>query len=202
MIRYMKGMLALARPGSVVVEVGGIGYQLLIPASLYPALPQLGKEIFLHTSLIVRDFSQTLYGFPSEGERDLFDQVVGVSGIGPKIALSLIGHLSLEEMLAAIKGDDIQTISRVPGIGKKTAQRLIMEMRDRLMKSFPSSFSSDVPAAVDGGSNVQKITDAVNALLHLGYKRIHAHQAVKQSLKTLPDSCDLSTLITDALKHV
>lgn len=202
MITYVKGKLTHATPSYAIIETGGIGYKIFIPASAYTQLPKVGSEILLHTSFIIREISQTLYGFVSEEERDFFEEVTGVSGIGPKIALSLIGHLPIEEMHHAIGNNDIPAISRVPGIGKKTAQRLIIEMRDRLAKTSKHYLPSDFAINLETDPQGQKISDAMNALINLGYNQVTAQKAIKKSLKTLPDSSDLPTLITAALNNV
>ena len=139
MIAFIKGKLAHASPASVIVDAGGIGYKIFIPANLYNALPQIGSEVLLQTSFVVRELSQTLYGFLSAHDRDVFEALMGVTGIGPKTALAVIGHLSVHDLQRAIAGHDIMTISKVPGIGKKTAERLIIEMRDKL----PAMFAHD-----------------------------------------------------------
>lgn len=202
MITYVKGILTRSSPGFAVIELGGIGYKIFIPASTFTRLPQNGAELWLHTSQVIREASHTLYGFILEEERDFFEDVMGVSGIGPKTALSLIGHLSLEEMHRAIANDDIPMLSRVPGIGKKTAERLIVEMRDKLAKNSKRYFPSDFAINMDTDPRAQQILDAMNAMINLGYHQVAAQKAIKKSLKTLPDSIDLATLITDALNHV
>jgi len=199
MIHYIRGKLVHATPGFAVIEAGGIGYKVLIPASVYPKLPQVGNEVMLHTLFVVRELSQTLFGFLLAEERELFEELTGVTGIGPKTALSLIGHLPVQEMHNAVGNNDIPAISRVPGIGKKTAQRLIIEMRDRLKKSpLPSDFAIQVETDPRG----QKVSDAMSALINLGYNQGTAQKALKKSLSTLPETIELPDLITDALKHV
>ena len=202
MISYVKGKLIQASPGNAIVETGGIGYSILIPASVYPNLPQTGQEVLIHTTLVVRELSQTLYGFLSQDERNFFEEITGVSGIGPKLALSLIGHLSMKEMHAAIGNNDIPAISRVPGIGKKTAQRLIIEMRDRLEKSSKHYLPSDFAIQIQSDPRAQKISDAMSALINLGYNQNIAQKAIKTSLENLPETIELPDLITDALKNV
>jgi len=137
--RIYKGKLAHSSPASIIIDAGGIGYKIFIPANIFNALPQIGSEVMLQTSFVIRELSQTLYGFLSAHERDVFEALMGVTGIGPKTALAVIGHLSVHDLQRSIAGHDIATISKVPGIGKKTAERLIIEMRDKL----PAMFAHD-----------------------------------------------------------
>jgi Holliday junction DNA helicase RuvA len=203
MISFVKGKLIHAAPGYAVVETGGgIGYKIYLPASAYPLLPKIGSEALFYTSLVVRELSQTLYGFLSEEERGFFEEITGVSGIGPKLGLSLIGHLSMDEMRLAIGNNDIPSISRVPGIGKKTAQRLIIEMRDKVAKSGKYYMPSDFAIEVQSDPRARNITDAMSALINLGYNQVTAQKAIKKSLANSPESIELSTLITDALKNI
>lgn len=202
MIHFIRGILVDSTPGTAILETAGIGYKVHIPASTYSKLAQHGEETVLHTSLVVREVSQTLYGFFYAEERDLFEALITVSGIGPKIALALIGHLSVNQMHAAIGDQDITLISKVPGIGKKTAQRLVIELRDKFSKSSKAPLPSDFAIQIDSDPRGQKIADAMSALINLGYKQSAAQKALKKSLANLPDTIDLPELITDALKNV
>lgn len=200
MFAYVKGRLIQTTPLSVIIESGGIGYKIFIPASVFSKLPQIKEEIVLHTSFVIRENSQTLYGFMTSQDCELFEALMGVSGIGPKLALSLIGHLSGHDMHLAISNHDIKTISKVPGIGKKTAERLIIEMRDKISHLLPIDPTDyAVQAKLDPES--QKINDAMSALINLGYNQITAQKAIKKALKDSPESIDLTELITGALKN-
>lgn len=202
MFAYIKGELTHASPVSVIVETVGIGYLIYIPANVFGKLPQIGQPILLHTSYVVRELSQTLYGFLSVAERDLFEELMGVTGIGPKIALSVIGHLSLQDLQRAINSHDVISITKVPGIGKKTAERLIIELRDKLSHLLPPIDQSDRTVTLPVDPKAQKICDAMNALINLGYNQMTAQKAIKKSLRDLPEEIDLATLITVSLKHV
>jgi holliday junction DNA helicase RuvA len=200
-IAYIKGLLTQSSPLFVVVEAAGIGYKIFIPASLFARLPPIKEEVSLHTSFIVRELSQTLYGFLSVSERDLFEALMNVTGIGPKLALSIIGHLPGHALHQAIVNHDISTISKVPGIGKKTAERLIIEMRDKIstiIASDPSEFAVHMPS----DPRAQQISDAMSALIHLGYNQNAAQKAIKKTLQEVPESIELSKLITAALKNL
>lgn len=201
MFAYIKGILVQATPVKVIVDVGGIGYQIFIPTSTFSKLPQIQKEIQLNTSFVIRENSQALYGFISLQDRDVFEALLNVSGIGPKTALSVIGHLSLEDLHRAISHNEITTISKVPGIGKKTAEKLIIEMRDKLSTLFPSDFA-DYAINLSSDPRTQAISDAMNAMINLGYNQQTAEKAIKKTLKNIPEDIDLSLLITGALKNV
>jgi Holliday junction DNA helicase RuvA len=199
MYSYIKGKLVSQALGSVLVETGGIGYKVFIPVNIYGKLPENGKEIVFYVSFVIRETFQALYGFLRAAERDLFEDLTTVSGIGPKIALSLIGHMSLEDFYSAIGNGDIQAINKVPGIGKKIAERLLLEMRDKISKT--SKLLS--PEFAEGNPHAQKISDAINALMNLGYNQATAHKAINKSFKSLsPDGIELPILITEALKNV
>lgn len=201
MYAYIKGRLTYSSPSQAILETAGVGYQIFIPANLFTRLPQIGEETLLYTSFIVRELSQTLYGFSEALERDFFEALLNVSGIGPKTALSLIGHMSLSDLQQAISDGNIPQIVRVPGIGKKTAERLVIELRDK-MAAFVPSTTSPMNMHSAAGPHGQKISDAMNALVHLGYNQMIAQKAIKKSLSDLPEGINLADLITHALKHV
>lgn len=201
MYAYIKGTLTHSSPTYVIIDAHGVGYRISIPTSVFSLLPQIGDSLLLHTLQVIREFSHVLYGFSTANERDLFEVLMGVSGIGPKLALSLISHLSLPDMKNAFNQADLATICRVPGIGKKTAERLVVEMRDKLNNLFPidpSDLSVQLPSQAVSG----KISDAMNALINLGYNQATAQKALKKSLSDLPEDVDLASLITTALKFV
>ncbi len=203
MYHYVKGQLTASTPSAVTVETGGIGYKISIPVSLYSHLPPIGSDILLHTSFVIRDNSQSLYGFLSAIERDLFEEIINVvTGFGPKIALNLIGHLPTEQLYAAIQHNEIDAICKVPGIGKKTAQRLIIEMKDKIPKMLGGHVPSEFAINVGLSPKSQMISDAMNALINLGYNSATAQKAVQKTLKEADDAIDLPSLITTSLKNV
>jgi Holliday junction DNA helicase RuvA len=200
MFAFIKGQLVYSSPVNIVIEANGIGYKIFIPANVFSKLPHHGEVVFLHVSYVVRELSQTLYGFLSVQERDLFELLMGVTGIGPKLALSLIGHMILHDLRKAISNAEITVICKVPGIGKKTAERLIIELRDKI----PATFSNDPSehAILLSDSKSQHVKDAMSALINLGYTQITAQKAIKKTMKDLPEEIDLATLITHSLKNV
>lgn len=201
MYAYIKGKLTHSTPTSVTVETHGVGYQIHIPASLYGLLPALDNDVLLYTSFVVREQSQALYGFLSAQERDLFEELLGISGIGPKTSLSLIGHLPAQALCTAIAGNDIASICKVPGIGKKTAERLVIDMRDKL-SALGGMHSGDFAIVMKNDPREQAIRDAMSALINLGYNQVSAQKALKKTLQDAPDTHDLAQLITLSLKHV
>jgi Holliday junction DNA helicase RuvA len=201
MYAFIKGVLAASSPISIVVETGGIGYKIFIPVHFFSQLPQLGEQLLVHTSFVVRELSQTLYGFISVEERDLFEILTTVSGIGPKLALCLIGHLPCYELQKAIKNQEIVLLCKIPGIGKKTAERLCMELRDKLV-DLETDSNGPRPTATLGSTQAQKVSDAMSALINLGYNQATAQKAIKTTLKELDEDSDLATLITRALQKV
>lgn len=201
MIAYIKGLLVQSSPLFVVIETGGIGYKIFIPASLFSKLPQIKEEVILHTSFIVRELSHTLYGFLTTQERDLFEALMGVTGIGPKLALSIIGHLPGHELHNAISNNHISTLSKVPGIGKKTAERLIIELRDKIA-TLVILGPSDFAVQTQCDPRTQKISDALSALINLGYNQVTAQRALKKTLQDVPENINLSELISSALKNL
>jgi len=200
MFAYIKGTLIQSTPTSIVVEANGIGYKLFVPANVFSHLPQTGALVTFHTSFVVREQAQSLYGFLSIQERDFFEALLSVTGIGPKIGLALIGHMPAQELQQAILNGDTATLCRVPGIGKKGAERLIIEMRDKV--GGLSIQGTELPVHFAANSSLQIANDAMSALINLGYNQSVAQKAIKKSLKDIPEGIDLGALISLALKNV
>lgn len=200
MYAYIKGILIESNGHSAIVEVHGIGYKIFVPADCLGKLSQQGKEVTLHTSLVIRENSQALYGFSTANNRDLFEALLNVSGIGPKIALSISGHMPAHELQAAIRHNNIQALTKIPGIGKKTAERLIIEMRDK-MDAYTHHSAEEYALSVPD-SQARMIADAMNALINLGYNQLAAQKALKKTIQEYPEEIDLPTLITQALKKI
>lgn len=197
MYEYLKGRLIEKEPTFAVLEVGSIAYKILIPLSTYSSLPMQESNVLLYTSFIVKEDSHALYGFLSKHDRDLFDLLNTVSGIGPKTALALVGHMEMSSFQAAIASSNIQLISKVPGIGKKTAERLVVEMKDKFKKLGKDKFPV---SASDGQGNL--ISDAVNALIYLGYNPMQAQKAIQKAMDERKGESDLSKLIAHALQKI
>lgn len=200
MFAYIRGKLINATSSHATIDVGGIGYLIAVPASLFARLPENGTEVTLYTSLQVREDSQTLYGFIQASDRDLFEILIGISGIGPKTGLNIISHLSFNELQDAVSNNEVSTLCKVPGIGKKTAERMIIDLRDKIAKLSPQF--SHLSISLPKDAKTQKIQDLMGALINLGYNQMIAQKAVKKTLQEYSEDSDLATLITASLKNV
>ena len=196
MIGFLKGRLAVKQPPMLLVDVNGVGYELEAPMSTFYGLPATGEPVALFTHLVVREDAHILYGFGTEGERRLFRALLKVSGVGPKLGLGLLSGASVEEFLRIIETEDIPLLTRIPGIGRKTAERLIVEMRDSVQKLGQSSSSGGPTAAVVGAATSPQ-SEAFSALVALGYKPPEVTRLLKSA-----DEPGLSTteIIRRALK--
>ncbi|HLS80083.1 MAG TPA: Holliday junction branch migration protein RuvA [Steroidobacter sp.] len=170
MIATLRGRLAAKHPPQLLIEVGGVGYELEAPMSTFYGLPAVGAEVSLFTHLVVREDAHVLYGFGSERERRMFRELLKVSNVGPKLGLALLSGLSVESFLMCIEAQDVDSLVRIPGVGRKTAERLIVEMRDRV-KGFGAGFAAATPgaASAEGGAGGAH-GEAYSALIALGYK--------------------------------
>jgi len=178
MIGFLRGRIATRRPPALVVDVGGIGYELEAPMSTFYALPGTGTEVTLHTHLVVREDAQLLYGFATERERTLFRELIRVSGVGPRIALAILSGVSVDEFHRCVEREDVAALVRIPGIGRKTAERLVVEMRDRLQAAVGAAAAS-LPADASGAGSTSGQNEAYGALLALGYKPAEAGRLLK-----------------------
>lgn len=201
MITSVAGTLVSATPLSAVIETGGLGYEIHIPVTTAERLPQPGHAAKLHTLAVYREDSQTLYGFATMEERDFFRLLVEkVTGVGPKMALSVMSRLSLPTLKSAITAGDIGMLSKCPGIGKKTAERLVIELRDKLN---PADLAQVAARAATGEASApatdNRVNDAVLALTALGYRAADADKAVRQAWIALGASATTEALIKKAL---
>jgi Holliday junction DNA helicase RuvA len=196
MYEAIRGILKDKDPAKAVVEAGGISYRLTIPLSTYTNLPLIESPVYLFLSEVVREDAHTLYAFLEKEERDLFEILIALSGIGPKTAVAIIGHIDICSFQQAIAAADVRLLSKIPGIGKKTAERLVIEMKDKI-KNKGKGFSC---SSASLGSGV--IADAIHALMNLGYHSVDAQKAVQKVLQEKKDETDLGSLITAALQHI
>lgn len=198
MIAFLEGTLAEALPTQIVVNVHGVGYQILIPVSSFERLPQPGAPVKILTHLAVREDAHVLYGFLTAGERDLFRLLLHhVTGVGPKIALAVLSGLPAEMFKAAVVAGDIAAISRISGVGKKTAERIVLELKDKVgvAAEWEASSAKNAPSEAD-----VRMHDAVLALISLGYKQVEAHKAVRRVLELAESAPSAEELIRQALK--
>ncbi len=200
MITSISGILHSATPLTAVIETGGFGYEVHIPVTTAERLPSPGQHTKLHTLAVYREDSQTLYGFTTEEERDFFRLLVEkVTGVGPKMALSVLSKLSLQTLKGAIAAGDVALLAKCPGIGKKTAERLVIELRDKLNPAELGVRPAAYPEANSPAPAENKIRDAVMALVALGYKAADADKAVRQSWAALGPTASTEALIKKAL---
>lgn len=198
MITRITGILVSATPLAAIIETGGLAYEVHIPVTTAERLPQPGQQARLHTFVVYREDSQTLYGFATEEERDFFRMLIEkVTGVGPKMALSVLSKLSLPVLKSAIVAGDVGLLAKCPGIGKKTAERLVMELRDKMGGASAPVAGTAVSSESVPADN--KINDAVLALITLGYKAADADKAVRQALVALGATATTEALIKKAL---
>ena len=179
MIGRLRGEMVYKRPPFLMVEVNGVGYELEAPMSTFYNLPDQGKSVLLFTHLAVRDDAHILYGFGSESERALFRTLLRISGVGAKMALAILSGMSVEEFSRCVQNDDAAALVRLPGIGKRTAERLIVEMRDRLDRLELGGGGAVALAPAPGAPLDTPVSDAVGALIALGYKPNDASRMVR-----------------------
>jgi len=190
MIGQVHGKLVYKQPPRLLVDVAGIGYELEAPMTAFYNLPETGSEVCLHTHVVVRDDAHLLYGFTEQRQRDVFRNLLKVNGVGPRVALAILSGLTVEDLVACVSAADVAMLTRVPGIGRKTAERLIVDLRDRL------------DGIEDGGSSLvgtRSLTpehDAVSALVALGYRQTDAARAIRS---TASDGAGVEELIRSAL---
>ena len=192
MIGRLRGILALKQPPWLVVDVNGVGYELEAPMSTFYDLPELGREVSLFTHYAQREDSVSLYGFLREPERRLFRDVQKVSGIGAKIALAVLSGVSVDEFARLVQAGDITALTRIPGIGKKTAERMVVELRDRAADLA----GGGVPGAMAAGAG-DPVADAVTALQQLGYKPA---EAARMAREAAAPGDEAATIIRKALQ--
>ena len=198
MISFLHGKLVEALPTQAVIDVNGVGYDVLIPLSSFDKLPPPGGDVKLLTQLIVREDAHVLYGFASAAERDLFRLLINsVSGIGPKTALNILSGMNAVAFRGAVAGGDVKALSQISGVGKKTAERIVVELRDKIGAAGAWEASSAQRALSPAD---QKINDAVLALMALGFKQVDAHDTVRQAQAALGPQATTEELVRACLK--
>lgn len=198
MISFLQGKLIDALPTQVIVDVNGLGYEVLIPLSSYDKLPPPGQELKILTHLVVREDAHMLYGFMTAPERELFRMLINtVSGIGPKIALNVLSGISVTAFRGAVANQDIKVLSQISGVGKKTAERIVVELKDKIGAAGAWEALSAQRAL---SPEDQKINDAVLALMALGFKQIEAHDSVRRVQAGLGAQATVEELVRACLK--
>lgn len=199
MIGRLRGIIIEKQPPKVLIDVGGVGYNVFMPMTCFYDLPNNGQEVIVLTHLIVREDAQLLYGFNHEQERELFRELIKVNGVGPKLALAILSGMSAKQFIVAVEQSEIKTLVKLPGVGTKTAERLIVEMKDRV-KRFGEELSDSMTVIETGNikkSSNQIESEAVSALIALGYKPQEASRIISKVIKP---EMDCETLIREALK--
>ncbi|MDP6531361.1 MAG: Holliday junction branch migration protein RuvA [Arenicellales bacterium] len=193
MIGWISGKLLRKQPPQLLLEVGGVGYELEAPMTAFYNLPDPGGMVSLHTHLVIRDDAHLLFGFTDLRQRDLFRTLLKITGVGPRVALAILSGLTADDLVACISVGDVAQLTRVPGIGRKTAERLVIELRDRLDATAESA------ATLTGSSALTPEQDAVSALVALGYKSTAATAAVRTAASA---GASVEELIRGALKEL
>ena len=199
MYAYVSGSLVEKKPTEAIIEAGGVGYRLLIPASSFDKLPAVGKPAKLLTTFVVRDDAQTLYGFATDAERTAFETLTAVSGVGPKLALAALSAMSPGELQSTVVSGDVAMLTRVPGVGKRKAEKLIVELKDK----FADLDGLEPAGALGGGdsASTQARADARAGLEALGLGRADAERRLRKVLRANPGAPSAEDLIRLALRE-
>ncbi len=197
MIAHLRGTLLEKHPNLLVVDVGGVGYEVMIPVSAFSSLPDAGSEVRLHIHTHVREDALVLFGFISPADKVLFEKLITVSGVGPKLAITTLGCLTAPDLAAAIKSGSLETLTRIPGVGKKTAERLVLELRDKL--DLLPGVSKTTLVAKSVYSDTEE--DVISALSNFGATRVAAEAALTKARSTT-ESNEFDALFRRALKLV
>jgi len=209
-IGRLSGTIAEKSPPEILIECAGVGYEVTMPMTSIYALPELNELAIIYTHFVVREDAQLLYGFANKTERKLFRLLIKVNGVGPKLALAVLSAMSADQFVSCVRHDDVSGIVKIPGVGKKTAERLLIEMRDRLkdwqMSSTPATDAMPVQLSTEqtfvnsfNDSSYNNKGDATNALISLGYKQVQADKAVKL---VYTDGMSSEDIIRHALKSM
>jgi Holliday junction DNA helicase RuvA len=177
-IARLRGRLLRKGPQEAVVDVGGVGYRVTIPLSTFYRIGEPGIEVTLLTHTHVREDALSLFGFLTEAEQDLFERLIGVSGVGPRLAVSVLSGIEAPDLVSALRGGDVARLTRIPGVGRKTAERLVLELKDKVQ----GLAAAEEPAPAGGPASSAR-EDLVSALVHLGYSRPEAERGVDRALE-------------------
>ncbi len=197
MIAQLTGVIARTEADYVVIDVNGVGYKVNMPLSILAQMPQVGERARLLISTVVREDSITLYGFSEEAEQSMFELLITVSGVGPKVGLNILSVMPVEQIVHAISSDGFHELNRVPGVGTKTAQRIVLELKEKIATLvWAQTARKSLPP------EKRSIDDAIEGLVALGYSRNDARTAAEKALQSVADKGDTGSVITTALKHL
>jgi Holliday junction DNA helicase RuvA len=206
MIGRLRGILLEKQPPQVLLDVSGVGYEIQLPMSSFYPLPEIGQEAVIFTHFVVREDAQLLYGFADKHERAMFRELIKVNGVGPKLGLAILSGMSANQFVQCIHNDAVSSLIKLPGVGKKTAERLVVEMKDRLKNWVGADLltpEADKMAFENGLENTfsssNAVEEAISALVALGYKPASAEKAIKQIQQP---GMDCETLIRSSLKNM
>ncbi|GFN47113.1 Holliday junction branch migration protein RuvA [Candidatus Regiella insecticola] len=199
MIGRLRGIILEKQPPQVLLETHGVGYEIQLPISCFYQLPEVGQEAIIFTQFVVREEAQLLYGFNDKQERALFRELIKVNGVGPKLALAILSGMSTPQFVHVVEQEDISTLIKLPGVGKKTAERLVVEMKDRIKGLNGDLFTNSTAAPLSASlpTTVNNEAEAVSALIALGYKPQEASRLIN---KIATAEMDCETLIREALR--
>jgi Holliday junction DNA helicase RuvA len=195
MISRIQGRLAFKSPEEIVVDVHGVGYGLQVPLSTFYELPDTGDDVRLHVYTHVREDAFLLYGFLTLDEKEAFRRLITVSGVGPRLALNILSGISVKALETALRHEDLPTLVRIPGVGRKTAERMLVELRDKFGRG-----PSEPVAAVSGTDDYATIKDALSALVNLGYKKSAAEDAMNRAVRTMGADLTIEQLLRESLR--
>ncbi|MBI2981425.1 MAG: Holliday junction branch migration protein RuvA [Deltaproteobacteria bacterium] len=193
MIASLTGQLKQKKLSEIIINVGGVGYRVIVSKETFAQLPPIDQEVFLLIYTHIREDEISLYGFAKEIEKNFFQKLISVSGVGPKLALTILSGISTTELVAALRSEDLVRLTSIPGIGKKTAERIIVDLKDKL-----TDMNGALPSGLKKDGRRQLYDDILSALVNLGYNRFHAEQTV--SRMALADGVTLQQHVREALK--
>jgi len=193
MFEFLRGALVQSFPNKVILDVHGVGYGIHISLKTFQRLPKIGSELLLHVVSVIREESHSLFGFFTLQENYIFKQLIAINGIGPKVALIILGHVEVEDLQLAILQNNLFFLSKIPGVGKKRAERLVIELKDRLIEPVNKELAS---------LNSGVLRDALSALTNLGYQTLEAQRAIQKAVASEDKEFSLSELISKALKSI
>jgi Holliday junction DNA helicase RuvA len=199
MIAHLNGVVARVEATYIVLDVGGVGYKVAVPVSVLTALPPIGEKTLLHIHTIVREDDIALYGFAQPGDQRVFELLIGVTGVGPKVALSVLSAMDADTLARAIANEDTKTLIRIPGLGLKTAQRLILELKEKISAMVWERKSERMTAISQAPTEQDIFEDVVEGLVNLGYNRNDARKAADRAMKEIVDKTNMGEALRAAL---